>query len=73
MARFLYTPLEWACIVLVCVLPLAIPLVWPSETFWASLLKVIGGIVAGFGVWLGVVAASCWLYERKRRGKGSGG
>ena len=71
MKKFPFTLPEWGFIILVMLLPLVAALVWQSGNFLGFIAKAGGGMVVGFGVWLGLIFWACRRYDRRMRDENS--
>ena len=67
MKKFPYSFPELAFILLVMVFPLAVGLIWRSETMWGFVGKIAGSMVVGFLIWLGIISIIARSYDRKKQ------
>jgi hypothetical protein len=55
MNKFLFPLPEWGFIILVMVFPFVAAFVWQSGSVLGFIAKAGGGMVLGFGAWLGLI------------------
>jgi len=67
MKKFLFTLPESGFIIFVMVVPLVAAFVWQSGSFLGFIAKAGGGMVLGFGVWLGLIFWTSRRYDRRMR------